>query len=132
MIDNQDKQMMIQCRNKGMSYPKIAKLFGITHGVVIYHLKNPDRPVQTRYSKGGHEIKDKSVPLYTLKPDLKDIGIAVGELKNVSPKLQIKPQVAFIGEPKFVEEGKNYSYRQILNRQKKVKLVRDEVGNIIK
>lgn len=128
MIDNQDKQMMIECRNKGMSYPKIAKLFGIIHSTVIYHLKNPDRPVQNRGSKGGHEIRDKSVPLYTLKPDLRDIGIVADGLKNVSQK----PQIAYISEQRFVDDYRNYSYRQILNRQKKVKLVRDEVGNIIR
>jgi len=117
MIDNRDKQIMIEMRNEGMTYSAIAKKFGLDHTTVIYHLKNPDRSVQNKRGINGRVM---ITPDYKLKNE------------NTFSKLKVSSISSSIKNKRVITAGRGENYDEIMKRQKKVKLVRDEVGNVIK
>lgn len=104
MITQQDKQEIIRLKQAGLSSGEIGKRFGICHTTVLYHLKNPDRLVKNRVSKGGTKMFG---------------GTEREKRKAIQKTLEDYSKIL----------GKNYL--QYIHESNKVKLIRDNTGNII-
>ena len=45
MLDSSQKRIILALRRLGVSSVKIGLYFGVTHGVILYHVKNPTKPI---------------------------------------------------------------------------------------
>lgn len=55
MITSEQKKEIIRLFKDGLNPNKLAKMYGICRTTVLYHIRNSDKPIVQRKSKGGRK-----------------------------------------------------------------------------
>lgn len=118
MITQEQKNEILKLHGMGLSSSQIGRKFDLDHTTVLYHIKNPDKLIRYRKSRGRIK-KIKVLGPRTDKPIKAKIIIKDGK-KSYKYKKDIH---------KIILTGK--SYADYLDNAMRVYIVRDKKGKVI-